>query len=218
MRPTLEPQIKMELEVFARNGIYSLKHPQDPATGVGFYMLVAHLTVKRLLVETLNPGFADVVGPRVIDRIDTLELIAIDTADKPQGMGGQLAMGIVANQFGLNFHPGKLMPVHCHAGNFGFVEIVTQGDRLERTPRLPQSALEPFQIFIGNTQNVAQARQCCVHIANALRHYRQAKYRAILRQQNVIPVVHQASGWRYRLYLNPVFVRQCGIYLVLNDL
>ena len=92
----------MQLQILPGNRVLTFQNPESPATGIGFYMLVADLAVEDFLVEPLNARLADVVGACVVDRIDPLQLIPIDTPDKSQGMGRQLTVGVIPYQLSLD--------------------------------------------------------------------------------------------------------------------
>ena len=181
-------------------------------------MLVADLPVQELFVETLHSGFANIVGACVVHRVNSLKFLTVDTPDVPQGMGRQLTMGVVPNQFRGYLNPRQFVAVNRQARDFLFIQIVTQGQFLERTARLKQPTLEALHIFLGNTQHALEFCEGLFHVADTLRYQRHTENRAVLGQQDIVAVIDQPAGRRHGLYLNTVFVGKRGVDVVFYNL
>ena len=202
------------MQIFTRHRVFPLENSQGTAPRVGFYVLVTDLSMQQLFIKPFNTGFTDVVGTRVVDRIDPLQLITVNTADKPQRVRCQLAVGIIADQLCFHFHTGQFVPVHSQPRNLVFGEIIAQRNLLEGPPGLAKTALKTLHIFFGNIENASQLLQRRIHAANPLRHNGHTEHRAIFRQQHLVPIVNQPARRRHRLYLNPVFIRESGVNVV----
>jgi len=74
----LQLDIEAEHDVFAGDRVCALKYSQHATAGIGFDFFVTHLTVQLGFVETLDAGFANMVGAAVTDRIEGFKLFLVD--------------------------------------------------------------------------------------------------------------------------------------------
>ena len=174
--------------------------------------------MEDFLVKPFDARFSDVVGARVVHRVDTLQFIPVDSADKAKRMGGQLAVRVISDKLGTHLHTGEFVAKHREASHLLLIEVVAKGNFLERPPGFLKPAPEALQVFLGNIQNSAQLPESVIHAVNTFRHKCHTENRAVLGQQGVVAVVDKTSGRGDRLDLHAVLVRQGCINVVLHDL
>ena len=214
----LQFDVEAQDDVFAWRRIGALEHTQYSPAGVGFNFFVAHLTMQLRLVETLDAGFADMVGAAVIDRVEHLELFLVDPPHVTHRVREVRTLRIVANQLRNHLNAGQTELVDGNAGNLLFSQLKQNGHRLEWPSPLLHALFEQHPIIRRQFQHADNDVQHLLPVARTLAGHAQAETGPIIGDDHPIAVVDQPTGWRNRLNMNPVVLRQGRVILVLDDL
>ncbi|MNE14072.1 hypothetical protein D3C80_1069310 [compost metagenome] len=214
----LQFDVQAQDDVLAGNRIGTLEHAQYAAPGVGLDFLVTHLAVQFRLVETLDAGFADVVGAAVIDRVQRLELFLVDPPHVAHRVSKVRPLGIVTNQLRDHFHARQAELVNGDPGDLLFAQLKQDRHRLERPAPLTHALLEDHPVFGRQFQHFDDHVEHLLPVAGTLAGHAQAETRPVIGNHHAVAVENQPASRRNRLHVDAVVFRQGRVVLVLDHL
>ena len=174
--------------------------------------------MQLVLVEALDAGLADKMGPRIAPRIQALELLGIDAPHIAQGMGHHLGIGIVAQQLCLHLDPGQQVAIDRQSCDLPLVEVAHQQGGLIGALTLARAHSEGLHLLGRELENLHQPSQGGIEVLGPLTHQREVVGGPVLGQQLAVAVVDQApSRWQW-LDSHPILLGTSGVDLVLHDL
>ena len=214
---SLYADIQVQHKVGSRPGVKLLQHPQHPAVGIGLHVLVADGAVQDVLVEFLHAHLADMEGAAVIRLVQLGRLLLVDAPHVADGVGEQLAVGVIAQQLGIHHHPGQAVAVNRQSRPLFRGEAKAQGNGLVGAP-VPEFLVEIFQVARADGQQFRQLGQRRVQVRNLLSHDRKHIAGAIIRQQYTVAIINKPALGRQRLQLHPIALGLGAIDFVIGDL
>ena len=213
----LDADVEIQDQVGAGNRVVSLQHPQHPAVGIGFHILVAHFPVQDVLVILLHPHLANVESASIIGLIQLQDLALVDPADITQGVGKQLAMGVVAQQLGVHHHAGQAKAIHRQPRLFRLRQAKTQRHRLVGSPALELLG-EIHDVAVADGKQLLQALQGRIQVGHLLADNGQHVTGTVVGQQHAVAIKDEAALGRQRLQLHPVAFGLGAVDLVFGNL
>ena len=187
------------------------------ASGVDLDLLEADHAVQGRFVGLFHAVLADVAGPGVVRDIDLLQIPLTDAANVTQHVGGLHVVRVMAKQLCLDVDAGETVAVNGELGGFILAQIDPDRDAVETALALSQLP-EALEVFLVDLDHLAQFRDGGIEIVDLLRGNLEAVGRAVLCQQHPLAVVDEPTCRRQRQHLYPVFARQRGEVLMIDDL
>jgi len=203
----LHVDIERQAQVLPRHRRRLFQYPQFTSLGIDLDLLQADLAMQQRLVRLLHPELADMGRAAVVDRVEGLQLLDVDTADVAEGVGQCRAVGVVAVETRLHVDAGEAVTADCQPGQFVVGQAETERQALE--VRLARRQLaKALEIAVGNLDQLAEGGERGLHVIDQFGSQLQAEGRQVLRQATAVAVDDQATGRHQRLDLDPVVLRQ----------
>ena len=118
----LEPSVEIEHHVVSGHRRRARKRAHRATAGIDLDFLDPGGAVKKALVAPLDSGLSDVVGAAVVRKqplvLETVELALVDTADMAYHVREDLALRVLPERAGVDFHLGKPEAVGGEARDF----------------------------------------------------------------------------------------------------
>ena len=155
-------------------------------------------------VETLDAGFADMVGAAVIDRIEGFKLFFVDPPHVTHRVRKMRALRVMPHQLRNHFNSGQAELVYGNPGDLFFVELKQNGHRLKRPPPLLHALFEQGAILGRKLQHFNNNVEHLLPVTRAFAGHAQAEAGAVVCDHHAITVKNQTAGRRDRLHMHPV--------------
>ncbi len=214
----LQVEIERQRDVLARYRIGTLEHAQDPAAGIGFDLFVADLAVQLVLVEFLDTGLADMVRAAVIDRVELLELLLVDSPDIAYRVREVRTLRVMPDQLRRHLDPRQAELIHGNARNLLLGQLIHDRYRLEWPAPLQHAFLEQPTLFLAELQHLDHAIEHSLPVAGAFAGDGQAETGPVVGDDPALAVEDQATIGRDRLNVDTVVLRQRRMVLELHHL
>ena len=134
-RHFLELRVECQREVVARNRRRTGQHTHGAAGGIDLDLLVAGLAVQFELVLLLQPGLAEMHGAAIvvlgITLLDHGNIAIVNAADVAQGMRGQGALRVLAEQARLDLDARKTKALGDETRHLLVCQARADGQRFE---------------------------------------------------------------------------------------
>ena len=226
----LQPNVDADNQVVAGDGPARVQVPcnriglrrdgsgihQHAPLGVDQLLAESDRAVQHILVTALDAADADESGRRVIGAVDPFHVIGADAAQVADGVPGQIAVGIVANQALANVDAAESMASHRESRRLGFGQI-RQHDPFEPPVRIDRTD----QVFalrrIKQLQDL-QRIQRRLQIDDLLGNCNQLPCGQVLGQQLSVTIEYQAPRRRQGFDSHSIALGQFGEGFVVGDL
>src|SRR3954469_1138232 len=140
----LQSGIERQSEIVPRNRKYAAQRSHRLAVGIGFNMFVAGDSAQFCLVVLLEANLADVVRGTVIGRgaefAQMVDIIVAQASYVPDHVRSDLAIGVMAEQSGIELHTWETVVIYRDARHFFIVQA--------RTDRNAGEVVALFQQFL----------------------------------------------------------------------
>ena len=174
--------------------------------------------MQLVLVELLDTGLADMVRAAVIDRVELLELLLVDSPDIAHRVREMRTLRVMPDQLRRHLDARQAELIHGDAGNLLLGQLIHDWYRLERPAPLQYALLEQPALFLAELQHLDHRIEHGLPVAGALTGDGQAETGTVVGDDPALAVEDQAAIGRNRLHVNAVVLRQRRMVLELHHL
>ena len=151
------------------------------------------------LIALLHTQLANVFGTPVVGRsvlflFQPLLVTLVDAPDVANHMAGQLAVRVLAEQSGLDFHTREPVALRTEAGHLFVGQAIANRQRVKTLGLLTQ-ALEAATVLGLDVHQLGQLIDGGLHVLDLRGRDLQGVGRIVAREHNAVAIQNRAPGW-----------------------